>query len=86
MNNFPEIDESLLNFQESRDNKENKCLLAQLEDACKEQDWYYDYSDDHQVWKAGAAKQSHIDKLRKECNSTGLASQAKEIINKYKGN
>jgi hypothetical protein len=29
--------------------------IEMFEDMCKNMDWYYEYSDDHRVWKDGAA-------------------------------
>lgn len=43
--------------------------LEQLEEELKCHDWYFDYSDDHRVWKNG---QAHRDKIR------GMMSQLKK--------
>lgn len=32
----------------------------------KGHDWYYEYSDDHSVWKRGSAARTHLNGLRKQ--------------------
>jgi hypothetical protein len=34
--------------------------LEMFEQMCKEHDWYYDYSDDHNVWKRGRFSESKL--------------------------
>lgn len=35
-------------------------------DRCAQHDWYYDYSDDGSVWRAGRADRSEIERLAHE--------------------
>jgi hypothetical protein len=34
--------------------------LEMFDQMCKEHDWYYEYSDDHTVWKRGRAAESNL--------------------------
>jgi hypothetical protein len=43
----------------------------------KSHDWYYDYSDDHRVWRAGSAAYSQLRGMQKNLDPQG------EIWNKY---
>ena len=37
----------------------------------KSHDWYYDYSDDHSVWKRGVASRDKINAIRREIDPSG---------------
>lgn len=37
----------------------------------KSHDWYYDYSDDHSVWKRGVAARDRLTGLRKQLDTDG---------------
>jgi len=37
----------------------------------KSHDWYYDYSDDHSVWKRGVAARDRLRALQKDLDPTG---------------
>jgi len=60
-------------------------LLWELDKLAGSLDWYYEYSDDHSVWKAGEAKQSAILALKKNLVEHGEEAQtaAQKIIWKY---
>lgn len=57
--------------------------LAELETKCAYHDWYYDYSDDHSVWKRGVASRDAILTLRAELVALGAKEQADEIFYKH---
>jgi hypothetical protein len=40
--------------------------LQVFEQALKSHDWYYDYSDDHRVWRRGTEQHDALLKMRKE--------------------
>lgn len=37
----------------------------------KSHDWYYDYSDDHRVWKSGVAARDTLNGLRRQLDPEG---------------
>jgi len=37
----------------------------------KSHDWYYDYSDDHSVWKRGVAARDRLRAMQKDLDPTG---------------
>ena len=57
--------------------------LVRLEECLKTMDWYYDYSDDHGVWKRGRDKAEEIRQLRNICCGLGLDHIAEELYKKY---
>lgn len=58
-------------------------LLQELETLAAKHDWFYEYSDDHSVWKKGFDKQREIDRLVYYCNEAGLYKEAVDILSKY---
>lgn len=57
--------------------------LEELSRKCALHDWYYDYSDDHSVWKRGVASRDEILRLRTELINLGAKEQADEIFYKH---
>ena len=59
--------------------------LAILEKLLKSHDWYFDYSDDHSVWKKGMAERSAINQEQKRLIESGLATleEVQELTQKY---
>jgi len=59
--------------------------LAILEKLLKSHDWYFDYSDDHSVWKKGMAQRDAINQEQKRLISNGLATveEVQELTQKY---
>ena len=59
--------------------------LSILEKLLKSHDWYFDYSDDHSVWKKGMAERSAINQEQKRLVNDGLATEAEvqELTQKY---
>jgi len=49
---------------------------------CKEHDWYYQYSDDHRVWKAGSAAEDRL-KSKYRMLKQRLPDAATAIWNQY---
>ena len=57
--------------------------LTTLETLLKQHDWYYQYSDDHRMWKRGKAEAEEIRRQRDICCGAGFDNVAKELYNKY---
>ena len=59
--------------------------LVVLEKLLKSHDWYFDYSDDHSVWKKGMAQRDAINQEQKRLISNGLATveEVQELTQKY---
>lgn len=57
--------------------------LAQLQDALRRHDWYYNYSDDHSAWRRGRDHAQLIARLRAEAAAAGFAAQADALFNFY---
>lgn len=57
--------------------------LAELAKQLQYHDWYYDYSDDHRVWRAGEAKISEIRSEMKYLKSLGLEEQVQALWEQY---
>jgi len=60
-------------------------LLDELEEMLKHHDWYYQYSDDHRVWKRGNEQNRAITNKFNEIkkHSQTLFDQAELLFNKY---
>ena len=54
--------------------------LEALESACKAQDFYYMYSDDHRVWSEGFDRDKRINAI---LSKIGHSREAIEIFNHY---
>ena len=57
--------------------------LITLEELVRKHDWYFDYSDDHSVWKRGRDVQDEIRRQMDICCGLGLSHLAEEIYNKH---
>jgi hypothetical protein len=59
--------------------------LVNLDRLLQFHDWYYDYSDDHRVWKRGTAERDAINQEQKRLISNGLATveEVQELTQKY---
>lgn len=59
--------------------------LAMMEKLLKSHDWYFDYSDDHSVWKKGMTERSAINQEQKRLVELGLATaeEVQELTQKY---
>ena len=59
--------------------------LAVLKKLLQFHDWYFDYSDDHSVWKKGMAERSAINQEQKRLINNGLATEeeVQELTQKY---
>jgi hypothetical protein len=59
--------------------------LINLERLLQFHDWYFDYSDDHSVWKKGMAERSAINQEQKRLIESGLATveEVQELTHKY---
>ena len=54
--------------------------MEELEAMLQRHDWYYQYSDDHSVYKEGDAKSNQIYAKMKELGNT---SEVKALFDKY---
>lgn len=70
---------------EQVEHPEQHHLLTELATLCSKHDWYYDYSDDHSVWKRGEAEYKKIEELRKDIflHRKELWEAAEEIYQRY---
>jgi hypothetical protein len=59
-------------------------LLKQFSKACQTHDWFYQYSDDHRVWKKGHSQRASINSLHTQLKEHGLGDKATEIFEKYR--
>lgn len=59
-------------------------LLVELTEMCKHHDWYYEFSDDHSVWRRGGGQRAEIRNKLKECEEAGLGEEANNIYNEYR--
>ena len=59
--------------------------LVDLKKLLQFHDWYFDYSDDHSVWKKGMAERSAINQEQKRLIDSGLATveEVQELTQKY---
>ncbi len=51
--------------------------LEQFEKACQNFDWFYDFSDDHRVWRAGNQRSKVLDRAK------NISAEHERIFNKY---
>jgi tRNA G26 N,N-dimethylase Trm1 len=63
--------------------KKLKHKLEILEEKLQQHDWYYQYSDDHRVWKRGSEQSKVIQNLIKELQELGYGDQAEKLFHKY---
>lgn len=61
-------------------------LLIVLTKMCKNHDWYYEFADDHGVWKRGSAERWAIHAKLKECEDAGLGEEATKIFKEHQPN
>ena len=54
--------------------------MKELEELLKFHDWYYEYSDDHNVWLKGN-KQSKV--IKDKMKELGNTQEVKDLYNKY---
>lgn len=57
--------------------------LEMFNDMCKNHDWYYNYSDDHRVWKAGVAAESKLKARFRTLLNGNLKESAQAIFDTY---
>lgn len=59
--------------------------IEMFENLCKNHDWYYAYSDDHRVWKAGCAAEDRIKRRYQSLISNSeIAESIKAIYENYR--
>jgi hypothetical protein len=64
-------------------NSEMQLLLLELECSLQKHDKYYDYSDDHSVWKRGEEQWKHIQSISNDLKLNGYAAEVKVAFEKY---
>ena len=57
--------------------------LETLEKSLKSHDWYYEYSDDHRVWRHGKEQREEIRRQMDICCGLGFNEIAKKLYDKY---
>lgn len=57
--------------------------LQTLEDMLLKHDKYYDYSDDHSVYKKGEQEYSAICRLSEQLKIAGYSEEVQELFKKY---
>lgn len=57
--------------------------LSQLESMLKKHDKYYDYSDDHSVYKKGQREYDAIRSLSNQLKIAGYTEEVQELFKKY---
>ena len=58
--------------------------LEYLENLLSKHDWYYEYSDDHRVWRKGRDEAEEIRRQTDICCGLGLSAEAEIIKEKYR--
>lgn len=58
-------------------------LIAQLEKAAKNHDWWYMMSDDHEAYRKGVDESQEMDLLDNALKKKGMEKQALAIIDKH---
>ena len=58
--------------------------LEYLENLLSKHDWYYEYSDDHRVWRKGRDEAEEIRRQTDICCGLGLSEEAEIIKEKYR--
>lgn len=58
--------------------------LEQLTSLCEKHDWFFSFSDDHQVWKKGCAESDRIKEVMFGLQQQGMGQQAKQIYNNWR--
>ena len=66
--------------------EEIEVKLKEFEELCKVHDWFYDYSDDHSVWKKGEAMQKEINTKYSELLKLNKGAEARRISKKHSSN
>lgn len=57
--------------------------LKRLESLCAAHDWYFDFSDDHSVWKRGQRESDAIMAIQRSMIAQGFGAEAKAVVDKY---
>lgn len=57
--------------------------LEMFEKLCKEHDWYYAYSDDHNVWKRGVVAEDRLKARYAALRKTDIGASVEAIWNQY---
>jgi hypothetical protein len=57
--------------------------LEEFEKALKGHDWYYEYSDDNRVWRAGTARYEEILKASRQLTEEGHGEAVQKMWLKY---
>lgn len=57
--------------------------LFSLEIMLKQHDKYYDYSDDHSVWRKGNEEWKNIRSLSEQLKIAGYAEEVQQLFSKY---
>lgn len=57
--------------------------LKEFERALQGHDWYFDYTDDHSVWRRGWDQSVRINELRDELTKSGAAEAAEQLWQQY---
>lgn len=58
-------------------------ILEEFKRALSSHDWYYDYSDDHTVWRRGRDSASRIQQLRHQLEQSGMKAEADTLYARY---
>lgn len=58
-------------------------LIKDFEHRLAHHDWYFDYSDDHRVWKAGQRASEELTALKYRLEEAGYDAQVHALWKKY---
>lgn len=67
----------MLTTHEQNNPTEDLNDIEQFEKACQNFDWFYDFSDDHRVWKAGSRRKEILRWAKT------ISADHERIFNKY---
>lgn len=62
---------------------DNLPKLKDFEKRLKYHDWYYEYSDDHSVWRAGCKEQNEIRQMMEELKRVEMGDEAQGLYDYY---
>lgn len=62
---------------------DNLPKLKDFERRLKYHDWYYEYSDDHSVWRTGVNEQNEIRQLMEELKKVDMGDEARGLYDYY---
>lgn len=57
--------------------------LEEFEKALQYHDWYYEYSDDHSVWRRGLDRQRQLEEERRRLTAEGHGDKVEELWQRY---